>query len=52
MPLSMFAFGFVSAFSGEQMFEDLLFAFYNIMFTALPVLVLGTLDELLSRQTL
>jgi len=50
--LPMFFYGFISAFSGQQLFNDPIYQLYNVIFTAIPVLVLGVFDQALSRQTL
>lgn len=48
----MFFFGFFSAFSGQQLFNSWIYTFYNAMFTALPIIVLATLDQGLSAKHL
>jgi hypothetical protein len=50
--LTMFFFGFFSGFSGQQLFNEPIYQFFNIMFTALPVLCLCTVDRVLDRNTL
>lgn len=45
-------FGFLSAFSGQQFFNDPPFIVYNVVFTALPVMSLSVLGKALNRTTL
>jgi magnesium-transporting ATPase (P-type) len=50
--LSMFYFGFFSAFSGQQFFNDVAYQLYNVAFTAGPVMILAIFDQGLDRETL
>ena len=51
--LSMYIFGWYSAFSGQQFFNDAIYILYNVCFTALPILALAVFDQGgLSRATL
>ena len=50
--LSMFLFGFFSAFSGQQFFDDPNYEIYNVIYTALPILALSVLDQPLPADTL
>jgi len=51
--LSMYIFGWYSAFSGQQFFNDAIYILYNVCFTALPILALAVFDQGgLSRSTL
>jgi len=50
--LTMFFFGFFSGFSGQQLFNEPIYQFFNIMFTAMPILCLATFDRILDRDTL
>ena len=45
-------FGFLSAFSGQQFFNDPPFICFNVVFTALPVMSLSVLGKALNRTTL
>jgi len=44
-------FGFASAFSGQTLYEALIYQGYNIVFTALPILWFAIFDEEFSKQT-
>jgi magnesium-transporting ATPase (P-type) len=44
LALLLFSYIFYSDYSGEPVFEAGLIIFYNVLFTTLPVLVLGTFD--------
>lgn len=51
--LSMYIFGWYSAFSGQQFFNDAIYILYNVCLTALPILALAVFDQGgLSRSTL
>ena len=50
--LAMYIFGFFSAFSGQQFIDDPIYELYNVIYTALPVLVLSVLDQPLPADTL
>ncbi|CEO94957.1 hypothetical protein PBRA_003770 [Plasmodiophora brassicae] len=52
VPIGMFAFGLVSAFSGQQLYPDVLITVQNVFFTALPVLAVGIFDRLFEREEL
>lgn len=43
--------GFVSAFSGQKLFNDLLYQAYNVIYTLLPILFFGVLDQDVCRET-
>jgi magnesium-transporting ATPase (P-type) len=45
-----FLFGFVSAFSGQQFVNDIHVQLYGVLFTALPTVVVGILDQALPRH--
>jgi magnesium-transporting ATPase (P-type) len=47
---SMFLFGFFSAFSGQQFFDDPPYQLYNVMYTALPILFVAVLDKTLPMR--
>jgi P-type E1-E2 ATPase len=44
LALLLFSYIFYSDYSGEPVFEAGLIIFYNVLFTTLPVLVMGTFD--------
>ena len=48
----MFLFGFFSAMSGQQFFSDPPYQLYNVMYTALPILVVAIFDKLLPSDFL
>jgi len=48
----MFLFGFFSAMSGQQFFQDAPYQLYNVVFTALPILVVAVFDKPLSASFL
>jgi magnesium-transporting ATPase (P-type) len=48
----MFWFGFFIGFSGQQLINDWIFSYYNVLFTAAPVMVLAIVDRSLERKTL
>ena len=50
--LAMYIFGFFSAFSGQQFIDDPIYELYNVIYTALPILALSTLDQPLPADTL
>lgn len=52
LSLSQFWFGFYNGFSGQMMFFDFLFTLFNSMFTAIPILMLSTIDREHSNDTL
>jgi len=43
----MFLFGFFSAMSGQQFLPDAPYQLYNVMYTALPIMVVAVFDKLL-----
>eukprot|EP00808_Paulinella_micropora_P011362 g46982.t1 len=45
-------FGIVSGFSGQQLFNDWAYLGFNLFFTSLPIMILATLDQGLSREVL
>jgi len=47
----MYYFGFFSEFSGHQFFNDLIYLFYNVAFTAVPIMVLAVFDRALGRES-
>lgn len=52
LSLSQFWFGFYNGFSGQMMFFDFLFTLFNSLFTAIPILMLSTIDKEHSDETL
>jgi magnesium-transporting ATPase (P-type) len=47
--LVQFWFNLYTAYSGQRFYDDWLQAFYNLLFTSLPVIVLGLLDQDVSK---
>lgn len=47
--LVQFWFNLYAAFSGQRFYDDWLQAFYNLLFTSLPVIALGLLDQDVSK---
>jgi len=50
--LTMYFFGFFSGFSGQQLFNEATYQFYNILYTAAPVMSVAIFDRILERETL
>ena len=50
--LTSFNFGFLSGFSGQQFFNDPPYQLYNVVFTALPVIIIAIFDKQLPRAVL
>ena len=48
--LPQFWFGFWNVFSGQTIYEDMLYQMYNLIFTALPIGVYAVLDFQHKRQ--
>lgn len=48
----MFLFGFFSAMSGQQFFPDEPYQLYNVMYTALPILIVAVFDKMLPAEFL
>jgi len=47
--LPQYYFGFVTSFSGQKLYHDVLYQFFNLFYTAIPVFVLGIVDQDVSR---
>ena len=47
--LVQFWFNLYAAYSGQRFYDDWLQAFYNLLFTSLPVIALGLLDQDVSK---
>ena len=45
-------FGFFSGFSGQQFYNDPPFQLYNVIYTALPIMVVALLNKELPRNVL
>ncbi|CAM9830897.1 unnamed protein product, partial [Choristocarpus tenellus] len=43
--LPQFLFGFVSLFSGQSFYYDIMYQSFNIFFTGLPIIAFGVLDQ-------
>lgn len=52
LAVTPYFFGFFSGFSGQQLWVDTPYQLYNIMYTALPIIVLALLDKSLPRHAL
>jgi len=52
LSFSNFFFGILSRFSGQQLFVEILYQLYNVVFTAMPITVLGVLDRALPAEVL
>jgi len=50
--ITQFFYGFYSGFSGQQFFNDPIYQLYNVVFTAIPVLVVAIMDQALPRKVL
>lgn len=48
--LPLFYYTFYSAYSGLGLYESILTAVYNVIFTSLPIVILGLLDKDMSRD--
>lgn len=46
----MFYYSFISIYSGQALFDSLLIAVFNILFTVLPMIVLGIFDKDMPRD--
>ncbi|KNC47800.1 aminophospholipid-transporting P-type ATPase [Thecamonas trahens ATCC 50062] len=52
LALVPFWFVFVNGFSGQSFVEKWTFSLYNVVYTALPILIVGLFDQCLSREVL
>jgi hypothetical protein len=52
LAITGFFFGFFSGFSGQQFYNDPPFQLYNVIFTALPIIIVAVFDKPLPRDTL
>eukprot|EP00457_Paulinella_chromatophora_P000134 gb/GEZN01000134.1/.p1 GENE.gb/GEZN01000134.1/~~gb/GEZN01000134.1/.p1 ORF type:complete len:1594 (-),score=227.78 gb/GEZN01000134.1/:1866-6419(-) len=52
LAVTMYLFGFESAMSGQQFYEDNIYNWYNIFLTAGPIILVCVFDKKLSRSTL
>jgi phospholipid-transporting ATPase len=43
--MPQFWYGFTSAFSGQTLYEPILYQFYNVAFTAFPIIIFAILDQ-------
>ncbi len=50
--ITMYFFGFFSGFSGQQLFNEATYQFFNILYTATPVMVVAVFDRVLERDVL
>lgn len=47
--LTQFWFNIYASYSGQRLYDDWYQAFYNLLFTSLPVIVVGLLDQDVSK---
>lgn len=47
--LTQFWFNLYASYSGQRLYDDWYQAFYNLLFTSLPVIVVGLLDQDVSK---
>ena len=52
MTMPIFWFGFSSSYSGQPIYDPFISQFYNIMFTAMPIIWFATMDLEFSKKTL
>lgn len=52
LAVTPYFFGFYSGFSGQQLWVDAPYQLYNIVYTALPIIILALLDKSLPRHAL
>lgn len=50
--LTQFWFNMYASFSGQRLYDDWYQAFYNLLFTSLPVIVVALLDQDVSKVQL
>lgn len=50
--LTQFWFNLYASYSGQRLYDDWYQAFYNLLFTSLPVIVVGLLDQDVSKVRL
>jgi magnesium-transporting ATPase (P-type) len=50
--ITQYFFGFFSGFAGQQFWNDLPYQFYNVVFTATPIMACAVLNKHLPRSTL
>lgn len=48
--MPQFWYGFTSAFSGQTLYEPILYQFYNVSFTAFPIMIFAILDQEYVRE--
>ena len=49
--MPQFWFGFTSAFSGQTLYEPIIYQFYNVAFTAFPIIIFAMLDQEFTKKT-
>lgn len=48
--MPQFWYGFTSAFSGQTLYEPILYQFYNVAFTAFPIMIFAIFDQEYTRE--
>ena len=48
--MPQFWYGFTSAFSGQTLYEPIIYQFYNVAFTAFPIIIFAMLDQEFPKQ--
>ena len=48
--MPQFWYGFTSAFSGQTLYEPIIYQFYNVAFTAFPIMVFAILDQEYTKE--
>ena len=51
LSMTMFYYTFSNAYSGTSLYEDYIYALFNVTFCGLPVIAIGALDRDLSIET-
>lgn len=49
--MPQFWYGFTSAFSGQTLYEPIIYQFYNVAFTAFPIIIFAMLDQEVTKKT-
>ena len=48
--MPQFWYGFTSAFSGQTLYEPIIYQFYNVAFTAFPIIIFAMLDQEFTKK--
>ena len=49
--MPQFWYGFTSAFSGQTLYEPIIYQFYNVAFTAFPIIIFAMFDQEFTKST-